>query len=29
VSTQPIQLGTKPQKNAERERLVKKAKQLA
>jgi divalent metal cation (Fe/Co/Zn/Cd) transporter len=29
MSTQPIQLGTKPQKSAERERLVRRAKQLA
>ena len=29
MSTQPIQLGTKPQKTVERERLVRRAKQLA
>jgi hypothetical protein len=29
MSTQPIQLGRRPQKSAERERLVRRAKQLA
>jgi divalent metal cation (Fe/Co/Zn/Cd) transporter len=29
MSTQPIQLGSRPQKHAERERLVRRAKQLA